>query len=165
MIEGTAHCFGDNIDTDQLAPGRYMKASISELARHCLEAVEPGFAGRARPGDMIVAGDNFGAGSSREQAAAALLELGIGAVLARSFARIFFRNALNLGLPVLVCPSAGAITDGTRLRVDPILGHATEVASGRRHDCEPLPAHLMAMVRDGGLLPHLEKTLRKSPHG
>jgi len=165
MIEGAAHRFGDNIDTDQLAPGRYMKGAISELARHCLETEDPGFAGRVRPGDVIVAGENFGAGSSREQAAAVLMKLGIGAVLARSFARIFFRNALNLGLPVLVCPTAGEIADGTRLMVDPILGQATEMAGGRRHDCEPLPAHLMAMVQDGGLLPHLEKTLRKSPHG
>lgn len=165
MIEGTVHRFGDNIDTDQLAPGRYMKGAIPELARHCLEAVDPGFAGRVRPGDMIAAGDNFGAGSSREQAAAALLELGIRAVLAKSFARIFFRNALNLGLPVLVCPTAPEIADGARIRVDPVLGRATEMASGRQHDCEPLPAHLMAMVRDGGLLPHLEKTLGKSTNG
>ncbi|MBX9649174.1 MAG: 3-isopropylmalate dehydratase small subunit [Xanthobacteraceae bacterium] len=165
MIEGAVHRFGDNIDTDQLAPGRYMKGAIAEIARHCLEAVDPGFVDRVCPGDIIVAGDNFGAGSSREQAVAALLALGVSAVVAKSFARIFFRNALNLGLPVLVCPTASEIPDGARIAVDPTSGRAVETATGQQHDCEPIPSHLMAMVRDGGLLPHLEKTLRTSTNG
>lgn len=165
MIEGTVHRFGDNIDTDQLAPGRYMKFSIEEIARHCLEAIDPGFVTRVRAGDIVVAGENFGAGSSREQAAEALLTLGVSAVLASSVARIFFRNALNLGLPVLVCPTALEIPDGARLAIDPVKGEAVEIHTARRHVCEPIPAHLMEMVNDGGLLPHLEKTLSASRNG
>ncbi len=157
MIEGTVHRFGDDIDTDMLAPGAYMKGPVETLARHCLEAVDPDFVRRVAPGDIVVAGDNFGLGSSREQAVSALLLNGVAAVLATSFARIFYRNALNLGLPALVCPSARDIPAGTRLRLDPAAGWA-EDAAGRRHACEPIPPHLMAMIADGGLLPHLEKT-------
>lgn len=94
-IAGRAWVFGDNIDTDVLAPGLYMKGSIAELARHCLEAVDPRFAAEARPGDIVIGGRNFGMGSSREQAVMALRELGVGAVIARSFAGIFYRNALK----------------------------------------------------------------------
>ena len=99
--------FGDNIDTDLLAPGAYMKGSIEQLAPHCLEALDADFARAVRPGDILVAGDNFGIGSSREQAVHALRHLGIRVVLARSFGRIFYRNAMNLGLPVLVCRGTG----------------------------------------------------------
>jgi 3-isopropylmalate/(R)-2-methylmalate dehydratase small subunit len=159
MIEGVAHCFGDGIDTDVLAPGLYMKRPMVEMAAHCLEAIDPGFAGRVRPGDLVAAGDNFGMGSSREQAVQALLQLGIAAVLAKSFARIFYRNALNLGLPALVCPTALEIPQGCRLSVDAAGGLATEIDSGRVHRCEPIPSHLMEMIHDGGLLAHLEKKL------
>lgn len=163
-IEGRVHRFGDNIDTDVLAPGLYMKSPLAELARHCLEAVDAGFVARVKPGDLVVAGDNFGMGSSREQAAEALLANGIAAVLAVSFGRIFYRNALNLGLPALVCSSAREIADGAVLRVDPLAGRAVEAANGRVHACEPIPPHLLAIIADGGLLPHLEKTL-KARHG
>ena len=111
-MSGRIWKFGDDIDTDVLAPGLYMKGPIGELAKHCLEALDPAFAREARPGDIVVAGRNFGMGSSREQAAMALKALGIAAVLAKSFARIFYRNAMNLALPVLVCPEAGAIKAG-----------------------------------------------------
>ncbi|HWK44673.1 MAG TPA: 3-isopropylmalate dehydratase small subunit [Stellaceae bacterium] len=163
---GVVHRFGDGIDTDMLAPGRLMKRPIDDLAAACLEALDPGFATRVRPGDVIVAGGNFGTGSSREQAAQVLLTLGIAAVLARSFARIFYRNALNLGLPVLVCPAAVEIPSGIRLAVDPIAGRARELDgagqdTGRSWTCEPLPDHLMTMIADGGLLPHLAKRLAK----
>lgn len=158
MIKGAVHKFGDGIDTDVLAPGAYMKGSMEELARHCLEAVDPGFVGRAKPGDILVAGRNFGTGSSREQAAQALLSNGIAAVIAVSFARIFYRNALNLGLPALVCPQAYEIPDGALLIVDPVAGWA-ETEDGRRYACEAIPGHLMEMIQDGGLIPHLEKRL------
>jgi 3-isopropylmalate/(R)-2-methylmalate dehydratase small subunit len=103
---GRAWVLGDDIDTDQLAPGPYMKSPIAELARHCLEAADPRFAAEVRPGDVVVAGRNFGIGSSREQAAKALLTLGVAAVVARSFGGIFRRNAINLGLPALVSSEA-----------------------------------------------------------
>jgi len=156
-IEGRAFVFGDDIDTDLLAPSAYLKGGVEALARHCLEAIEPGFAAAVRPGDVLVAGRNLGAGSSREQAAECLKVLGIGALVARSFARIFYRNALNLGLPALVCPEAGRIRAGEPLRVDPLGGRIERLESGEILTCEPLPAHLLEMVRDGGLIEHLRR--------
>ncbi len=149
--------FGDDIDTDALAPGLYMKQPIAELARHCLELVDPRFAAEVQPGDIVVGGRNFGMGSSREQAAEALKTLGVAAVLAQSFAGIFYRNALNLGLLALVCPEANALRPGGRISVDPIAGIVTDHDSGSTLACEPLPQHLLEMVRDGGLMPHLQK--------
>ena len=158
--KGKAFVFGDNIDTDVLAPGVYMKGSMEELARHCLEAVDPQFAATVKPGDVVVGGENFGMGSSREQAAAALLTLGISAVVAKSFARIFYRNAMNLGLPVLICERAGEIAAGDALEVDPAAGTIRRAGDGAEIPCEPIPEHLMAMIEDGGLIPHLEKKLK-----
>ncbi|MDF3074750.1 MAG: 3-isopropylmalate dehydratase [Alphaproteobacteria bacterium] len=149
--------FGDDIDTDVLAPGLYMKRPIAELARHCLELVDPRFAAEVQPGDIVVGGRNFGMGSSREQAAEALKILGVAAVLAQGFAGIFYRNALNLGLLALVCPDADKLKAGTRISVDPIAGTVTDHDSGTTLACEPLPQYLLAMVRDGGLMPHLQK--------
>jgi 3-isopropylmalate/(R)-2-methylmalate dehydratase small subunit len=163
MISGRTHVYGDKVDTDLLAPGAYMKKPIAEMARHCLEAVDPDFVARARPGDIVVGGSQFGAGSSREQAASALLLNGIACVLAVSFARIFYRNALNLGLPALTCPTAREIAPGIELTVDPVAGVAIELATGRRHPCEPIPPHLMAMISAGGLLPHLEQRSGRTP--
>ncbi len=162
-ISGKAWVFGDNIDTDALAPGAYLKAPIGEMARHCLETIDPEFAARVAPGDIVVAGENFGLGSSREQAAAALIALGVGAVIAKSFARIFYRNAMNLGLPVLVCAEAGRIEAGQVLEVDPGAGDIAFADSVERLACEPLPEHLLAMIADGGLLAHLEKKLKGQP--
>jgi 3-isopropylmalate/(R)-2-methylmalate dehydratase small subunit len=152
--------FGDDIDTDLLAPGVYMKGPIEQLALHCLEALDPGFARAVRPGDILVAGDNLGIGSSREQAVHALRHLGIRIVLARSFGRIFYRNAMNLGLPALVCPDLGTVRTGDELRVDLVGGVVDNLSAGRVQACEPIPPHLLAMLEDGGLLGHLEKRLR-----
>lgn len=152
--------FGDNIDTDVLAPGLYMKSPLAELARHCLEAVEPRFAKEAKPGDIVVGGRNFGMGSSREQAVMALRELGIGAVVAPSFAGIFYRNALNLGLLALVCPEAGQIRADAVLAIDPASAELRDIETGKIYTCESLPVHLLQMIADGGLLPHLEKKMK-----
>ena len=157
---GRAWRFGDNVDTDALAPGRYMKGPIEELARHCLETLDPEFAKDVRPGDIVVGGRNFGMGSSREQAVQALRHLGVGVVLARSFAGIFYRNALNLGLMALVCPETERIANADRLLVDPERGRIENLTSADRICCEPLPTHLAHMVRDGGLVPYLERRLR-----
>ena len=151
---------GDDIDTDVLAPGRYMKLGIEEIAKHCLESVSPGFASSVRKGDVVVAGRNFGCGSSREQAPAALKELGVSALVAESFAGLFYRNSLNLGLPALVCREAKRIAHGDELTIDFQSSEIVDMASGERLAFEPIPAHLLEMVRDGGLLPHLEKRLK-----
>jgi len=157
--------FGDNVDTDVLAPGLYMKSPLAELARHCLEAVEPRFAAEVQPGDIVVGGRNFGMGSSREQAVMALRELGVGAVLAPSFAGIFYRNALNLGLLALVCPEAARIRADATVVVDAAGASVRDMETGLTLACEPLPAHLLQMVADGGLLPHLAIKLSSQHSG
>ncbi len=157
---GRAWVFGDSVNTDVLAPGAYIKGPLEELARHCLESVDPDFAPKVQPGDVVVGGENFGMGSSREQAAIALKMLGVKAVLAKSFARIFYRNALNLGLPALVCAEAGKIRSGEEISVDAEAGIVENLTTGERLACEPIPPHLLTMIADGGLLPHLEKKLK-----
>ena len=161
MNSGRAWVFGDNVDTDVLAPGKYMKSAIDEMARHCLETVEPGFAGSVRAGDVVVGRRNFGTGSSREQAPQALKQLGVAALVAESFAGLFYRNAINLGLPAVVCADARRICAGDRVRVDPEAGRIENLSTGEVLACEPIPAHLMQMLRDGGLVPHLEKRLAR----
>jgi 3-isopropylmalate/(R)-2-methylmalate dehydratase small subunit len=158
---GRAFVFGDNIDTDVLAPGRYMKASVEELARHCMEAIAPDFANTVQTGDVVVAGRNFGMGSSREQAAQALKILGVSAVVAKSFGGIFLRNALNLGLPVMVCPSTDEIRQDDRVAVDLVGGRVINETTAATLPGEPLPGFLLEMLADGGLVPHLEKRLAK----
>ncbi|MCA3263998.1 MAG: 3-isopropylmalate dehydratase [Telmatospirillum sp.] len=159
-MSGKAFVFGDNIDTDMLAPGLYMKFGIEDIARHCLEAVDPTFATTVRAGDFVVGGDNFGMGSSREQAPQALRHLGVAAVIARSFAGLFFRNAVNLGLAPLVCADIDKIAAGDMLAVDAARGTIENRTTGKALRCEALPAHLLAMLNDGGLIPHLEKKLK-----
>ena len=157
-VRGKAFVFGDRIDTDVLAPGPYMREPLAVLASHCLEAVDPDFAGQVRPGDIGVGGESFGIGSSREQAVQALAELGVGAIVARSFARIFYRNALNLGLPALVCADLEAAR-GDELEVRPAEGRILNHSSGRQFACEAIPAQLMEIVAGGGLMPWLERKL------
>jgi 3-isopropylmalate/(R)-2-methylmalate dehydratase small subunit len=161
VIEGRAWVFGDDINTDVMAPGLYFKSPMDVMARHCLEAVDPAFASGVRPGDIIVAGRNFGVGSAREQAAMALTHLGVGAVLAVSFGRIFYRNALNFGLPALTFAEAGTVLAGDLLHVDPVAGRVLNTRSGAVHAVPAIPAHLMAMVEAGGLMPWLKVRLKK----
>ena len=156
-MTGRVFRFGDDIDTDQLAPGQYMKGGISEIAAHCLGAVRPDFAASVRPGDIVVAGKNFGLGSSREQAAEALKHLGVAGVVALSFAGIFYRNAINLGLPVLVAPNLSGVEDGDAAVLDIEAGELRLPAKNRTLPLEPLPDNLRRMLADGGLVPHLKK--------
>ena len=158
--EGAAWVFGDNIDTDQLAPGGTLKGGVEEGASQCLRAVNPDFAGQVRKGDFVVGGRNFGIGSSREQAAQALCHLGVAAVIAPSFGGIFYHNALNFGLLALVCAEAGKILQGDRLTADPETGEVRNLSRGEVYDSEPLPAHLLEIVSAGGLVPYLERKLR-----
>jgi 3-isopropylmalate/(R)-2-methylmalate dehydratase small subunit len=154
---GKAFVFGDNITTDALAPGTYMKVPLAELAAHCLESIDTDFARDVKRGDIVIGGDNFGMGSSREQAVMALRELGIGFVVAKSFAGLFFRNCINLGLAPLVCAEAPKIEAGDELCCDASAGTIENKTKNERYACEPIPPHLMAMLSDGGLLPHLMK--------
>ena len=151
--------FGADIDTDQLAPGAYMKLGIEGIAPHCLEAVRPEFAVAVRAGDVIAAGPNFGIGSSREQAAAALVQLGVRAVIAPSFSGLFFRNAFNLGLLLLTCRGAGELREGEQVRLD-LQGMAVVAADGRRLACDPIPEFLLDMVQAGGLMNQLRRKLQ-----
>ncbi len=157
---------GDNLDTDALAPGQYMKYGIEEIARHCLESLQPEFASQVRAGDVVVAGRNCGTGSSREQAPQALKHLGVAALVAKSFAGLFYRNAINLGLPAVVCAEADRIQAGDRIRVDARAGLIHNHTRGEQLRCEAIPAHLLQLLDDGGLLPHLERRLagRTSNH-
>jgi 3-isopropylmalate/(R)-2-methylmalate dehydratase small subunit len=155
-----AWVFGDNVDTDVIAPGRYMKHGIDQIARHCMESLDAGFAGAVRKGDVVVAGRNFGAGSSREQAPEALKHLGVAALVAESYAGLFYRNAINLGLPAVVCAQAKRIRAGDEISVDAESGQIENRTTGETLAAEPIPAFLMQIVRDGGLLAHLEKRLR-----
>lgn len=159
-VRGRAFVFGDKIDTDVLAPGPYMRSPMKVLASHCLEAIDPGFAIEVRAGDVIIAGDSFGIGSSREQAVQALLSLGVGALLAKSFARIFYRNALNLGMPALVCAELQA-SRGDDIEVQPAAGIVINHTLGREFSCEKIPAELLDIVAIGGLMPWLERKLAR----
>lgn len=157
---GAAWVFGDNIDTDQLAPGGTLKGGIEEIAKHCLSRVDADFSRNVRPGDFVVGGRNFGIGSSREQAAQALQHLGVAAVIAPSFGGIFYRNALNFGLLALVCADASNISAGDMLEADPQQGEVRNLSTGETYSCEPVPAHLLDIVRAGGLVPYLETNRR-----
>ena len=154
---GRAWVYGDDINTDLLAPAAYLKGSMQELAGHCLEDLDGDFAASVREGDVFVAGENLGIGSSREQAPQALQILGIRTLLAKSFGRIFYRNALNLGMPTLACPQADRIRKGDELRVDVTAGIVHNLSTGEALICESLPRHLLEMLGDGGLIPHLKK--------
>ena len=152
--------FGDNVDTDAMAPAALMKAAPEVLASHCLECLRPEFPVQVRPGDVVVAGANFGIGSSREQAPQALRQLGIRAVVAQSFGGLFYRNAINLGLPVLVCADTRRLADGAPVTVD--LEHAVlQLVDGTTVACEPVPAFLREILDAGGLIPHLKARLAR----
>ena len=152
---------GDDIDTDVLAPGAFMKGSIEELSKHCLEAVEPGFAENVKTGDVIVAGQNFGAGSSREQAVLVLKLLGIEAIIARSFGGIFFRNSFNIALPLFTVKSIQGISAGDQLTIDIETSQILNQNTGQEVIAETLPVHLVSIVRSGGLFPHLQNRLAR----
>jgi 3-isopropylmalate/(R)-2-methylmalate dehydratase small subunit len=151
---------GADVDTDQLAPGAYMKLGILDIAKHCLEGVRPEFAAQVKTGDVLAAGPNFGIGSSREQAADALVKLGVKAVVAPSYGGLYFRNAFNLGLLLLTCKDAEALEEGEKISLD--LSTWTVVrANGQRLACDPIPEFLVAMVEAGGLLPQLKLRLQQ----
>ena len=164
MIEGRVWKFGDHINTDLIIPGRCLDDYSKEnLAAHVMEDVDPQFAKQVRKGDIIVAGCNFGCGSSREQAPLALKFAGVGAVVAGSFARIFFRNAINIGLPILECPEAAdGIAAGDIVEVDFDSGVIRDRTTAKEFKAQPFPEFLQGIIAAGGLMNHIAS---KQPHG
>jgi 3-isopropylmalate dehydratase small subunit len=163
MIGGRVWKFGDHINTDLIIPGRCLDDYSKEnLAAHVMEDVDPQFAKQVRKGDIIVAGCNFGCGSSREQAPLALKFAGVGAVVAGSFARIFFRNAINVGLPLVVCPQAyKAVKAGDEVKIDLQLGTIEILGSGQKLTFDPMPDFLMGILQSGGLVPFTRERLHQ----
>jgi 3-isopropylmalate/(R)-2-methylmalate dehydratase small subunit len=154
QVKGFAHRYGSNVDTDVIIPARYLNTSShAELARHCMEDIDPEFAAKVKDGDLIVAGENFGCGSSREHAPIAIKASGISCVIAKSFARIFYRNAINIGLPIMECPDAAeAIKDGDRIAVDFDAGTIINETRGTSYQAEPFPPFILDIIRAGGLI-------------
>src|SRR5579885_3403786 len=152
--EGKAWVFGDNIDTDVIIPARYlMTTDPAELAKHCMEDIDPGFASAVHAGDVIVAGNNFGCGSSREHAPIAIKGAGVSVVIANSFARIFYRNAINIGLPILECAEAvAAVKAGDTLRVDLASGRIDDVTTSQTFQAQSYPESIMRIITAGGLI-------------
>lgn len=160
---GRAWVYGDNVDTDVIIPARYLTSSDpDELAPHALEDLDPTFAAEVRPGDVVFAGSNFGCGSSREHAALALKGVGVEAVVAKSFARIFFRNAINTGLAICTCPDAVEATrSGDDVEVDPAAGEVRNLTRGGAFTSEVLPDFVLEIVAAGGLVPWVRERVGK----
>jgi 3-isopropylmalate dehydratase small subunit len=167
ISRGTAWRLGDHIDTDLIIPARYLvTADPAALAPHCFEDLDPTLAARIRPGDILVAGENFGQGSSREHAPIALKGLGIACVIARSYARIFYRNAFNIGLPLLECQDLDMVTQsGDRLTVDHASGQITNETRGTTHTAAPLPPFMRRLVEAGGIIAYTRQRLRERSSG
>jgi 3-isopropylmalate/(R)-2-methylmalate dehydratase small subunit len=162
LIKGNVYQFGNDINTDVIYPGKYLSITTDreEMAKHCFEAVHPEFLKTAQRGDIIVAGRNFGCGSSREQAATCLKYFGIAAVIAESFARIFYRNAINLGLPVLIVPNiADFVKHGQTLEIDLVSGAVRNTTTGKTMTAQGMPAFVLEIITVGGLIPYLRKKL------
>lgn len=160
-LRGRVWKYGDNVDTDAIIPARYLNVSTPEaLAAHCMEDIDAGFVERVRDGDVVVAGSNFGCGSSREHAPLALKGAGVSCVVAASFARIFYRNAINIGLPILECAEAVEVTEtGHTLEVDLERGTVRNVDTGQTYQAEPYPPFLVAIIEAGGLVPYTRAKL------
>lgn len=158
-MEGKAIKYGDNVDTDVIIPARFLNTSDpKELAAHCMEDLDKSFKDRVKPGDIMVAGDNFGCGSSREHAPIAIKESGISCVIAKSFARIFYRNAINIGLPILECPdAASSIEDGDIVSVDFETGVIKDITKGIEFKSQPFPEFIKRIIECGGLINYVKE--------
>jgi len=158
MLKGKAFKFGDNISTDLISPGRYfhLRSDLPELAKHAMEDADPSFTSKIKPGDFIVAGKDFGLGSSREHAPLVIKMSGVSAVLAKSVARIFFRNAFNIGLPVLICDT-DKINDGDELEIDLEAGTIKNLSTGAELTIGKIPEVMLKILNEGGLVPYIKK--------
>ena len=163
-LSGTAWRYGDDVDTDAIIPARYLNTSDpEELALHCMEDADPDFPSKVAPGDLIVGGKNFGCGSSREHAPIAIKAAGVSCVIAGSFARIFYRNAFNMGLPIFESwEAAKGIRTGDKVEVDPATGIIKNLSTGKEYNAEPFPPFMMDLIKAGGLIPFL---LKEQSHG
>ena len=157
--KGFVHKYPDNVDTDVIIPARYLNTAIAaELAKHCMEDIDPEYVNKVQPGDVMVAGWNFGCGSSREHAPLVIKTCGTGCVIAKSFARIFYRNAINIGLPILECVDAAEeIAAGDEVSVDFDTGIITDHTTGKTYQAEPFPEFIQNIIRKGGLLASLKE--------
>ena len=162
-LRGKAWKYGDHVDTDVIIPARYLDTTDpAELAAHCMEDIDPAFVRSMSRGDIIVGGENFGCGSSREQAPVAIKAAGVSCIIARSFARIFFRNAINIGLPIIVCPDAvEAAQAGDEIEVDLTSGAVGNLTRNTSHQAEPFPDFLRQIIDAGGLVPYAAAKLGK----
>jgi 3-isopropylmalate/(R)-2-methylmalate dehydratase small subunit len=158
MLRGRAHKFGDSISTDHIIPGRYasLRSNLPELAKHVLEDADPNFVKKVKPGDFVVGGNNFGLGSSREHAPLVIKMAGVSAILAKSVARIFFRNAINLGLPVLICDT-DKINNGDELEIDLTAGTVKDKTNGKTLTFGKIPDVMLKILNEGGLIPYVKK--------
>lgn len=161
QFKGKAHVYGRDVDTDVIIPARYLSTTDpDELAGYCMMDIDAGFVERVDAGDIIIAGDNFGCGSSREQAPVAIKAAGVACVVASSFARIFFRNAINIGLPILVCPGAAeGIENGDEVSVDLESGEVVDMTNGRSFQAEGFPEFMQEIVSAGGLMNHVKSRI------
>ena len=159
IFKGRIWKFGDNIDTDAIIPARYLNTSDpAELAKHCMEDADPAFMSKMKPGDIIVGGENFGCGASREHAPIAIKAAGISCVVAKSFARIFYRNSFNMGLPIFESGElADAIAEGDEIEIDSATGVITLSGSGRTFNISPIPPFMEKLIADGGLMKHIAR--------
>ena len=158
MVTGKVYKYGDNVDTDVIIPARYLNApSPEELAKHCMEDIDPDFTAKVQPGDIVVGGANFGCGSSREHAPIAIRACGVRCVIAASFARIFYRNSINIGFPILECPeAAAAIRNGDTVSVDFDSGKIHDETTGQDFQAVAFPAFINRIIEHDGLLPYLK---------
>ncbi len=163
LLRGKVWTFGNDIDTDAIIPARYLNTSDpAELARHCMEDADPDFPRKVSPGDIIVAGKNFGCGSSREHAPLALKEAGIACVVAESFARIFYRNAINIGLPILESPEAPEVLqEGSQVEINLAEGEITELTGGRKFKAVSFPPFMQEIMATGGLINYIKGKVKK----
>ena len=162
-MRGKVHVFGNDVNTDEIIPARYLNSiDPAFLAQHCMEDTDADFMKKARPGDIIVAGDNFGCGSSREHAPIAIKAAGLACVVAKSFARIFFRNAINIGLPIVTCPEAVAdAAAGHELEIDLAGGELKNLSTGHTFTFAPFTPELQAIIAAGGLMPFVKSQVVK----
>jgi 3-isopropylmalate/(R)-2-methylmalate dehydratase small subunit len=160
-MRGKAWKFGADVDTDAIIPARYLNTTDpAALAEHCMEDADPDFAAKVRPGDLIVAGKNFGCGSSREHAPIAIKAAGVSCVIAHSFARIFYRNAFNMGLPILECPEAAEnIAAGDEIEVDLDAGRIINQTRGQTYQAQPVPDFMQMLLRAGGLMSYVRQQI------
>ena len=162
-LTGRVHKFGANVDTDVIIPARYLNVSEpQELAKHCMEDIDPGFSTKVKPGDIIVAITNFGCGSSREHAPLAIKACGVACIIAQNFARIFLRNAINIGLPVLECPGAIEETEaGDILEVNLSSGEIKNISKAKTFTANPYPGFMLEIINAGGLIGYTKNKLQK----